>query len=135
MSSATRVDGYQTQKRIVWQGTLTVDHGPDIVRLIYFGYDRNGDLKRLSNATVCRGVDLLEYKCRLPDGHWDYQPFLIISDDNFDCYADRALYDCDGDGFFEKGIDVSGQDIPLEFVNPSHRELIDSDCLDSRRPL
>ncbi|MGD9332816.1 MAG: hypothetical protein PVJ53_16000 [Desulfobacterales bacterium] len=134
MPSATRVDGYQTQKRIVWQGTLTVNHGVDIVRLIYFGYDRNGDLKPLSKATVCRGVDLLEYKCRLPDGHWDYRPFLILSDDNFDCYAERALYDCDGDGIFEHVTEISGPTISLESIDAAHRELFNADCLESRRP-
>jgi len=133
-SGAHRVDGYQTQKRIVWQGTLTVDHGADIVRLIYFGYDRNGDLKRLTDRAVCRGIDVLEYKCLLPNGHWRFKAFLIIVDDDFDCYAERALYDCDGDGTLEKTRDISDQDIPLEDAGLSHRGLFEPACLDSRRP-
>jgi hypothetical protein len=134
LSGADHVDGYQTQKRIVWQGTLTVDRGPDIVRLIYFGYDRNRDLKRLTERAVCRGVDVLDYKYRLPDGRWEYRPFLVIVDDNFDCYGDRALWDCDGDGVFEGITDIAGQGVLLEFVNPAHRGLLEAACPRFRPP-
>jgi hypothetical protein len=128
------VDGYETQQRIVWQGTLTVNLGEDIFRMIYFGYDRNHDLARLTETSLCRGVDLLEYKGLLPNGQWMYQPIIIFSDDNFDCYADRVLFDCDGDGVFEKVVDVSDHSVQLEIIDNAHRHLIEADCLKSLRP-
>jgi hypothetical protein len=127
------VDGYETQHRIVWQGTFTVNLGDDIFRMIYFGYDRNGDLTRLTETALCRGVDLLEYKGLLPNGKWIYHPIIVFSDDNFDCYADRVLFDCNVDGVFEKVLDVSDHSVQLEIIDDAHRHFIEADCLKSLR--
>ena len=127
------VEGYASQKRIVWQGTLTVQLGQDIFRMIFFGYDRNGGMHGLKEGSLCRGVDLLEYKGLLPNGHWVFNPIIVLSDDNFDCYADRVLYDCDADGKFEKVIDISGDAVNLEILDEGHRKFIESNCLRSWR--
>jgi hypothetical protein len=132
-SNLKEVGGYDSQKRIVWQGTLTVQLGEDIFRMIYFGYDRNGGMHRLTKESICRGVDLLEYKGLLPNGHWVFYPIMILSDDNFDCYADRVLYDCDADGNFEKVANIPEGTVRLEFIDDAHRNLIDSNCLKSWR--
>lgn len=128
------VDGYETQHRIVWQGTLTVNLGDDIFRMIYFGYDRNGDLTRLTETSLCRGVDLLEYKGLLPNGKWMFTPAIVFSDDNFDCYADRVLFDCDADAVFERVVDISDHSVQLEMIDDAHRYFIETDCLKSHRP-
>lgn len=133
-SSAHLIDDYETQKRIVWQGILTVSVGEDTFRMIYFGYDRNGDLTRLTGSTRCRGVDLLEYKGLSANGQWMYEPIIVFLDDDYDCYADRVLYDCDGDGVFEKAVDVSARAVQLEVVSKDHRNFIDGNCLQVRKP-
>ena len=133
LSNSHVVEGYISQKRIVWQGTLTVQLGEDIFRMIYFGYDRDGGMHSLTGESLCRGVDLLEYKGLLPNGHWVFDPIMVFSDDNFDCYADRVLYDCDADGHFEKVIDLPGGTVNLEIVNEAHRKLLESNCLNSWR--
>ena len=132
-SNSHVVEGYVSQKRIVWQGTLTVQLGEDIFRMIYFGYDRNGGMHGLTEESLCRGVDLLEYKGLLPDGHWVFDPIMVVSDDNFDCYADRVLYDCDADGHFEKVIALPEDAVNLEIMNDAHRNLFESNCLKSWR--
>jgi len=132
-SNSKVVEGYVSQKRIVWQGTLTVQLGEDIFRMIYFGYDRNGGMHGLTEESLCRGVDLLEYKSLLPNGHWVFSPIMIFSDDNFDCYADRVLYDCDADGRFEKVIYLPGDTVNLEIMDDEHRKFIESNCLKSWR--
>ena len=135
LSSRSHIaDGYETQQRIVWQGTLTVNLGEDIFRMIYFGYDRNGDLRRSTERSLCRGVDLLEYKGLLPNGQWMYPPIIVFSDDNFDCYADRVLFDCNADAIFEKVVEISDHSVKLEIIDDAHRYFIEADCLKSRRP-
>ena len=126
-------EGYVSQKRIVWQGALTVQLGEDIFRMIYFGYDRNGGMHGLTEDSLCRGVDLLEYKGLLPDGHWVFDPIIVFSDDNFDCYADRVFYDCDADGHFEKVIDLPRGIVNLEIMDDAHRKFLESHCLKSWR--
>jgi hypothetical protein len=126
-------EGYETQKRIVWQGRLTVTRGSDGIHLIYFGYDRNGDLTRLTETSACRGVDLLEYKSVSADGRWRHNPVTVLLDDDYDCYADRVLYDCDGDGVFEKAAHVSGRAVRLEVLNKAHHDCIDRNCLSLQR--
>lgn len=128
-SMSHSVEGYETQKRIVWQGTLTADADHDIVRMIFFGYDRNGDMVSLTEKVLCRGVDLLEYKGLLPNGRWAFDPIMVFSDDNFDCYADRVLYDCDADGTFEKVVDVREHHVKIEYLDDTHRAMIEADCL------
>lgn len=127
------VEGYDSQKRIVWQGTLTVQLGDDIFRMIYFGYDRNGGMRRLTKTSLCRGVDLLEYKGLLPNGNWVFNPIMVFSDDDFDCYAARVLYDCDADGNFETIADIPKESVRLEFIDSAHRKFLDSNCLKSWR--
>ena len=110
------------------------DLDDDIFRMIYFGYDRNGDLTWLTETVLCRGVDVLEYKGLLPDGKWMYHPIIVFSDDNFDCYADRVLFDCNADGVFEKVVDVSDNSVQLEIIDNAHRHFIEADCLKFLRP-
>jgi len=112
--------GYATQKRIVWQGTIAVaseTRTAATVSAVYFGYDRNHDYARNNCNIPCKGVDLVEYKWLYPDGHWDFSPFLVISDDNNDCYADSLWLDCNHDGNLETAVALPSRSILLEAVD------------------
>jgi len=123
--------GYETQKRIVWQGTLVVRNASDIVApitAIYFGYDRNRDYARNSYVIPCKGVDLIEYKRLYPDGHWDYKPFLILSDENNDCYIDNGWLDCNADGILETLVVLPSKPVKLEVIDGKHVGEIKAQC-------
>jgi len=77
------------------------------MRSIYFGYDRNRDLQSGGSGKIGGGIDIIEYKIIKSDGTWNWQPFLVFSDDNFDGLADRLFLDSDLDGVLDKMYDVA----------------------------
>jgi len=110
---------YETQKRIVWQGKIWIENesGGMAGWAIFFGYDRNHDYAVNGAFLPCKGVDLIEFKRVLPKGHWAYDSFLILSDDNYDCHADRGWLDCDQDGIPEPLSGLPSEPIVLEKIN------------------
>jgi hypothetical protein len=123
--------GYETQKRIVWQGTLVMGSASGVAAptpAIYFGYDRNRDYARNNHAIPCKGVDLIEYKRLYPDGHWDYNPFLILSDENNDCYIDNGWLDCNADGILETVVALPSNSVKLEAVDGKYIGNLKSQC-------
>ena len=115
---------YETQKRIVWQGTMDVKCQTEIEEIsfqaIFFGYDRNHNYTRNGLVSPCKGIDLIEFKRVFANGHWNYKPFLMISDDNFDCHADHGWLDCDQDGSLETIVVLPTRLLKLETVNERH---------------
>ncbi len=91
------LDEYESQKRIVRQGVAWVPVPEGQWQAIYFGYDRNRDYSARILHDKGRGIDLLEYKRLLPDGHWEFSPFLILLDVDFDGFVDWVCLDHDRD--------------------------------------
>jgi hypothetical protein len=92
---------YESQKRIVRQGWTWVPVPEGEWAAVFFGYDRNRDYRARPPRPQGRGVDLLEYKRLLPDGHWEFQAFLILLDVDFDGYVDWVYLDHDRDASFD----------------------------------
>ena len=88
---------YESQKRIVRQGLIEVPVPEGNWEAIFFGYDRNHDYNSQILREKGRGIDLLEYKRILPGGHWEFPPFLILLDDDYDGYVDWVCLDYDRD--------------------------------------
>lgn len=87
--------GYESQKQIVKQGYSRVPTPHGEWRAIYFGYDRNRDYSRYNDRDKGHGVDLIEYKRLRIDGGWEFHPFLILIDENYDGYVDWVYLDRD----------------------------------------
>ena len=69
---------------------------------IYFGYDRNSDLKPGHSSGNGTGIDIIDYKMLKKDGTWRWQPYMIFIDDNFDGIADKLFLDSNLDGSLDK---------------------------------
>lgn len=112
--------GYISQQRIVLQGFSIVPtlHGDKAA--VYFGYDRDKRYVLHSDNTVV-AVDLIEFKLIESDGTWRWEPFVVISDDDFDGYADRIFVDADLDGVFEKIFDIRNEKLAIDKIN--YREI------------
>ena len=91
---------YISQERIVLQGFSSVPTRRGDKTAVYFGYDRDRQFAMHSDNTKV-AVDLVEFKLVETDGTWRWEPFLVISDDDFDGYADRLFLDADFDGTLE----------------------------------
>lgn len=74
---------------------------------IYFGYDRNRDLRPGGSVKNNQGIDIVEFKILRNDGTWDRQPYLVFSDDDFDGIADRLFLDSNLDGALDKIYDIA----------------------------
>lgn len=82
---------------------------------IYFGYDRDRQFAMHSdNAKVA--VDLIEFKLMETDGTWRWEPFAVISDDDFDGYVDRLFLDVDFDGTLESIFDISTEKLAIDKI-------------------
>lgn len=108
--------GYESQKRIVKQGWCRVPTGKGEVRAVYFGYDRNRDYRSDPITGERQGVDLIEYKKTRSDGSWEFTPFMVIADDDFDGAADRMWIDDDQDGEFEETYELKGHGIKMDEI-------------------
>lgn len=72
---------------------------------VELSYDRNEDGKK----------DLVEVRRMNEKGDWwEANPYIIITDDDFDGYSDRILVDIERDGKFDKGQDIKSKKIPIE---------------------
>ena len=99
-SSLNIPKNYVSQKHIVYQGFVKLPTPFGYRKAIYFGYDRDNDYVIDINGNKVY-IDLLEFKFMKSSG-WQFKPFLIFSDDDFDGYADRLLLDSNLDGKFDK---------------------------------
>jgi hypothetical protein len=113
---------YISQQRIVLQGFSNVQTMHGSKAAVYFGYDRDKRYVKLpDNSWV--SVDLIEFKLIEHDKTWRWEPFVVISDDDFDGYADRLFVDVDFDGVFETIFDIRVEKrvidkMGLEEINP-----------------
>jgi len=97
---------YRSQKNIVKQGYTVVPSPYGPLPSIYFGYDRNRDLRTSGSAKNDQGIDIIEYKILRNDGTWNRQPYLVFSDDDFDGIADRLFLDSNLDSALDKIYDI-----------------------------
>jgi len=100
--TCTDLPVYLSQKKIVKQGYAIVPTPFGPIPSIYFGYDRNSDLRPGHSSEKGAGIDIIEYKMLKKNGTWSWQPYMIFSDDNFDGIADRLFLDSDLDGSLDK---------------------------------
>jgi hypothetical protein len=100
--TCTDLPEYLSQNKIVQQGYATVPTPFGPIPSVYFGYDRNGDLKPGRSSEKGTGIDIIEYKMLKKDSTWRWQPYMVFSDDNFDGIADRLFLDSDLDGSLDK---------------------------------
>ena len=100
--TCTDLPEYLSQNKIVQQGYVTVPTPFGPIPSVYFGYDRNGDLKPGRSSEKGTGIDIIEYKMLKKDSTWRWQPYMVFSDDNFDGIADRLFLDSDLDGSLDK---------------------------------
>ena len=107
----TRLPAYQSQKRIIWQGYRPVPTPDGPIDSVFFGY-HNHKNKKNTAASGAR-VDILEFKRLNEDGTWQWSPYLIFSDDNFDGSADRLFIDLNADGNIDSVHDVSKKNIVM----------------------
>ena len=98
---------YRSQKNIVKQGNTVVPSPYGLLPSIYFGYDRNRDLRPGGSVKNNQGIDIVEFKILRNDGTWDRQPYLVFSDDDFDGIADRLFLDSNLDGALDKIYDIA----------------------------
>jgi hypothetical protein len=96
---------YISQQRIVLQGFSNVQTMHGSKAAVYFGYDRDKQYVKLSDNSWV-SVDLIEFKLIEHDKNWRWEPFVVVSDDDFDGYADRLFVDVDFDGVFEMIFDI-----------------------------
>ena len=106
---------YISQERVVLQGFSSVPTRHGDKTAIYFGYDRDRQFAMHSdNAKVA--VDLIEFKLLTTDGTWRWEPFAVISDDDFDGYADRLFLDADFDGTVESIFDICSEKLAIDKI-------------------
>jgi hypothetical protein len=84
---------------------------------VFFGYDRNRDMQPAGRRSVRRGVDLLEYKQMRAEGGWDFIPFLIVVDDDFDGVVDRIFVDRDPPAGVDTAYDVQWLEMSIDRVD------------------
>ena len=118
---------YKSQKNIVKQGFTAVPSPYGPIPSVYFGYKRNRDLRLKEYAKNNQGIDIIEYKMLKKDGGWNWQPYLVLSDDNFDGIADRLFLDSNLDGSLDKIYDIASEGIIInritfKKIRPWHRE-------------
>jgi hypothetical protein len=111
---------YESQKRIVRQGFARVPVPEGEWEAIFFGYDRNRDYRARPPRDTGRGIDLLEYKRLLPGGHWEFRPFLVLVDENFDGYVDWVCLDYDRDARLDAVYAPSAAPIHFDRIDFRH---------------
>jgi len=107
---------YTSQINIVKQGYILVPSPYGTIPSIYFGYKRNRDLRMSEYAKNNQDIDIIEYKMLEKDGSWNWQPYLIFSDDNFDGIADRLFLDSNLDGSLDKIYDISSEGLIIDRI-------------------
>ena len=114
------LDEYESQKRIVRQGFTRVPVREGDWESIFFGYDRNRDYNAQTSRKEGRGIDLLEYKRLRPNGHWEFPPFLILVDADFDGYVDWVCLDHDRDQQFDEVYALGSVAIHFDHIDFNH---------------
>jgi len=106
---------YISQERIVLQGfsSISTPHGEETA--IYFGYDRDRQ-SAMQSDNIEVAVDLVEFKLLETDGTWRWETFAVISDDDFDGYADRLFLDVDFDGTMESIFYIRKELLPIDKI-------------------
>ena len=107
---------YTSQINIVKQGYTLVPSPYGPIPSIYFGYKRNRDLRLSEYTKNKQDIDIIEYKILRKNGSWNWQPYLIFSDDNFDGIADRLFLDSNLDGALDKIYDISSEGLIIDRI-------------------
>lgn len=108
-------ENYISQERIVLQGFSSVPTRHGDKTAIYFGYDRDRQFAMHSDSAKV-AVDLVEFKLLETDGTWRWGPFAVISDNDFDGYADRVFLDADFDGTLESIFNISNEKLVIDKI-------------------
>jgi hypothetical protein len=107
---------YTSQMNIVKQGYMVVPSPYGPIASIYFGYKRKRDLRPHGHPNNNQGIDIIEYKMLKKDGGWNWQPYLVLSDDNFDGIVDRLFLDSNLDGALDKIRDIALEGLKINSV-------------------
>ena len=107
---------YKSQKNIVKQGYAEVPSPYGPIPSIYFGYQRDRNHRPSEYANNKQDVDIIEYKILRKDGSWNWQPYLVFSDDNFDGIADRLFLDSNLDGSLDKIYDIASEGLIINNI-------------------
>ena len=106
---------YISQERVVLQGFSSVPTRHGDKTAIYFGYDRDRQFAMHSDSAKV-AVDLVEFKLLETDGAWRWEPFAVISDDDFDGYADRLFLDTDFDGVMDSIFNIRNEKLAVDKI-------------------
>jgi hypothetical protein len=107
---------YASQKEIVKQGFTAVPSPFGSIPSVYFGYKRNRNPSQNETAKANLIVDIIEYKILKEDGGWNWKPYLIFSDDNFDGIADRLFLDSNLDGSLDKIYNIASKGVIINRI-------------------
>lgn len=107
---------YRSQKEIVKQGFTAVPSPYGPIPSVYFGYKRSRNLCKSEYAKDKLCIDIIEYKKLKKDGGWNWKPYLVFVDDNFDGFADRLFLDSNLDGSFEKISNIASESIIINRI-------------------
>ena len=116
-SPFTVPQGYNSQQRIVLQGFALVPTPLGGKPTIYFGYDRNKDLRTDPVTGLRTGIDLIEFKLMRSNGTWAWEPFLMFVDDDFDGMADRIFLDRNFDGDLDRIHNIDSKRLKMDDIN------------------
>ena len=118
---------YKSQKNIVKQGYAVVPSPYGPIPSVYFGYKRKRHLGPSESPNNYQNVDIIEYKILKKEGGWNWHPYLVFSDDNFDGIVDRLFLDSNLDGSLDKTYNIAIEgliinEISFKKFKPWHRK-------------
>ncbi len=108
---------YESQKNIIWQKFAMIHSPYGSLSVVILGYDRNRDRPVTRSIKSGRkGIDLLEAKLFNRSGHWNWYPFLILSDENYDGTADHLFLDSNLDGLIDTSDDIAPWNLAMDKI-------------------
>ena len=109
------VPEYTSQVQIFSQEFVSISSPYGALSSVVFAYDRDRNDKTVLQSGR-RGIDLVEVKLFNRTGHWNWYPFLVLSDDTYDGYVDRLFIDENLDGRLDEVSDIRRQGMLIEQI-------------------
>jgi len=111
---------YKPLKRMIGNGRVFVATEKITDYFYYLVYDVNKDCGWKEEYHGFGGRDLIEYRRMVFNDAgrpiWESEPTILIIDDDFDGYADRALIDngSEKDGIYDEVLDLKNKKIKMD---------------------